>query len=357
MQRTIITAGFCAVLSGTALFADFSYEQTSQMTGGFLARLPAIAGGNKMREPQRSSVILKGNRLAHLYADHASIIDLDKETITEIRFKEKTYSVMTFAEMKQMMESVQSRKKDANTPDVEFDIDVKNTGQSKVVSGFNANETIMTFKMKSTDPRSGKESTMIMVNDMWMVKDIPGYKEINDFYRRMAEKASWLPQGGSSATAGPAAGMGQAMQAAMKNARKLDGVAVLHITRMRPEGAEYDSAMAQQQAAGQQQPQQTPQQTGQNAAEQSAASAIAGRLGRAGGLAGGLGGLRRKKAEQQDAPPPPPAQQKAPPPVAAGDTSLMEMTIESSGFSNAPVDSAKLEVPAGFKQVQKKVGR
>ena len=187
---------------------------------------------------------------------------------------------------------------------------------------------------------------MIMVNDMWLVKDIPGYKEIHDFYRRMAEKASWLPQGGSGAAAGPGAGMGQAMAAAMKNAQKLDGVPVLHITKMRPEGAEFNSAMAQQQP-----PQQTPQQAGQNTAEQSAGSAIAGRLGRVGGLAGGLGGLKRKKAEsQQDAPPPPPT-------AAAGDTSLMEMTIESSGFSNAPVDSSKLEVPAGFKQVQKKMGR
>ena len=286
MQRTTIISAICAALSGTALFADFSYDQTSRMTGGFLARLPAIAGGNKMREPQRSSVMLKGNRLAHISADHASIFDLDKETITEIRFKEKTYSVMTFAEMKQMMESVQTRKTDANTPDVEFDIDIKKTGQTKVVSGFNASETIMTFKMKSTDPRSGKESTMIMVNDMWLVNDIPGYKEVHDFYRRMGEKASWMPHGGSSATAGPGAGMGQAMQAAMKNAQKLDGVTVLQITRMRPEGAEYDSAMAQAGDARQQQAaaQQTPPQAGQNTAEQSAASAIVGRLGRAGGL-------------------------------------------------------------------------
>ena len=361
MHRTTIVAVICVILTTPALFADFSYDHTSRMTGGFLARLPAIAGGNKMREPQRSSVVLKGNRLANIYADHASIIDLDKETITEIRYKEKTYSVMTFAEMKEMMESLQARQKDAKTPDVEFDIDIKNTGQTKVVGGFNASETVMTFKMKSTDPRSGKEATMVMVNDMWLVKDIPGYKEIGNFYKRMAEKANWLPQGGAGgAAAGPGAGMGQAMQAAMKNAQKMDGIPVLHITRMRPEGAEIDSAMAQgsdaqrQQAAAQ--PQQTPQQTGQNAAEQSAASAIAGRLGRAGGLAGGLGGLRRKKTEQQDAPATPAAPQ-ATAPGAAGDTSLMEMTMESSGFSNAPVDGAKLEVPAGFKLVQKKIGR
>ena len=30
----------------------------------------------------------------------------------------------------------------------------------------------------------------------------------------------------------------------------------------------------------------------------------------------------------------------------------MEMTTELSGFSSAPVDAAKLEVPTGFKQVE-----
>ena len=369
MQPTIIIAAFCTALTSTSVLADFSYDQTSQMTGGFLTKLPGILGGNKLREPQRSTVILKGNRLAHISADHASIIDLDKETITDIRYKEKTYSVMTFAEMKEMMESLQSRKQEAKTPDVEFDIDIKNTGKTKVVSGFNTSETVMTFKMKSTDPRSGKEATMVMVNDMWLAKNIPGYQEIGAFYKRMGERANWMPQGGAGATAGPAASMGAGIQAAMKNAQKMDGVPILQITRMRPEGAEYDSAMAQagdaqrQQAAAQQQqqPQTTPQQAGQTAAEQSAASAIAGRLGRVGGLAGGLGGLRRKKNDQQDTPPAaPPAQQQTPTPApagAAGDSVLMEMTIESSGFSSASVDGAKLEVPGGFKLVQKKTGR
>ena len=36
---------------------------------------------------------------------------------------------------------------------------------------------------------------------------------------------------------------------------------------------------------------------------------------------------------------------------------LMEITTESSGFSSAPVDGAKLEVPAGFKEVEPEMGR
>ncbi len=354
MQKPTIVAAICAVLSGTTLLADFSYEQTSQMTGGFLTKMPAMLGGNKMREPQRSTIVVKGNRLAHIYADHASIIDLDKETITDIRFKDKAYTVMTFAEMKQMMESMQAKSKDPNTPDTEFAIDIKKTGQSKVVAGMKADETVMTFKMKSTDPRSGKEATMTMINDMWLVKSVPGYEEVHEFYKRMGQKASWMSAGGSSMPmAGPAAGMSQAMSAAMKNADKMEGVAVLHVMRMNPEGMETGDAQAQGQAAAQQQQQQQPP---PQTAEQSAASAIAGRFGR--GLGAGLGGLRKKKGDQQDAPPP--AQQQPtdkPAPASPGDNSLMEMTIESGAFSNAPVDASKFEVPAGFKLVQKRTGR
>ena len=32
--------------------------------------------------------------------------------------------------------------------------------------------------------------------------------------------------------------------------------------------------------------------------------------------------------------------------------SLMEMTMEIGGFSSAPVDASKFEIPAGFKQVE-----
>jgi len=365
MKRITTIAAICAACSGGALFADFSYDQTSQMTGGFLTRMPAMLGGNKMREPQRSTILLKGNRLAHINADHTSIIDLDKEAMIDINYKDKSYSITTFAEMKQMMESMQSRKKGADDPNVEYSIDVKQTGQSKVIAGYNATETIMTFKMKSTDPRTGKEGAMTMLNDMWLVKSVPGYDEVREFYKRMSQKASWIPEGGGGPMAGPAAGMGQAMSAAMKNAQKMEGVPVLHVMKMRPEGDDYNSAMAQAgdaqkqgESAQQQQQQQAPPQQQQSAPEQSAASAITGRFGR--GLAGGLGGLRKKKNDQQDAPP---AQQQQSQPAAnrqapaAGDNSLMEMTIESSAFSNASVDGSKMEIPAGFKEVKKRMGR
>ena len=82
--------------------------------------------------------------------------------------------------------------------------------------------------------------------------------------------------------------------------------------------------------------------------------------GLAGGLGGGLGGFGRKKKEPEQ--PAAQAQQQTPPPAAAppaqsaaGATppgTLMELTTELTAFSSAPVDVAKVSVPAGFKQVE-----
>src|SRR5437879_9997611 len=127
----------------TCLLADFSYEQSTKITGGMMAGVMKFAGAfsKQAREPLQSTVAIKGNRMFNGNKDHAQVIDLDSETITEINFQKKTYSVMTFAEMKQAMEQAMQRAKDApkqqqrpqqdQKSDVktDFKLDIKNTGQ------------------------------------------------------------------------------------------------------------------------------------------------------------------------------------------------------------------------------------
>ena len=97
------------------LLADFSYEQSTKVTGGMMAGAMKFVGAfsKQAREPVQSTVAVKGNRMFHGNKDRASVIDLDNETITEINYQKKIYSVMTFAEMKQAMEQAMQRMKDA----------------------------------------------------------------------------------------------------------------------------------------------------------------------------------------------------------------------------------------------------
>ena len=101
-MRTIqkLTLLSCVLAIPATLFADFSYQETTQLTGGSMLSMIRMAGAlsaqaRKAGEPVVSSVYLSGNRLAHVSPDNIEIIDLDQETITHIDTAKRTYTVMT----------------------------------------------------------------------------------------------------------------------------------------------------------------------------------------------------------------------------------------------------------------------
>src|SRR5258706_5399751 len=151
-----------------SLLADFSYEQSTKMTGGAMMPVMRFAGAfsKQLREPVQTTVSVKGNRMVHWSKDHAQIIDLDSETMTEVNFPKKQYSVVTFAEMTQAMERAMQRvqdKKGESKPaegkpsdtKTDFKVDVKETGQSKQIGGYTAKQMIMTMQMDATDQKTG----------------------------------------------------------------------------------------------------------------------------------------------------------------------------------------------------------
>src|SRR5690349_7590966 len=108
MFRSVAKCAVIALIPASCLLAAFSYQQTSRITGGMLAGMAKFAGAfsRQAREPMEATVAVKGDRMVHLGASHASIIDLSKETITEVDFQKKTWSVMTFAQMKAMLQQL-----------------------------------------------------------------------------------------------------------------------------------------------------------------------------------------------------------------------------------------------------------
>src|ERR1700704_6295605 len=181
-------------------FADFSYEQTSKITGGMMDGMMKFAGAfsKQAREPMVNTVAVKGDRMVHWSQHHASVIDIDKETITEVNFDKKQYSVMTFAQMKQMMEEMSQKMKsspDAQKADVHFKVSAKDTGEKKQIAGFDTHEMILTMEMEGTDKESGNKGGMLIITDMWLAPKAAGYNEITDFYKRMGQKVNWAPSG------------------------------------------------------------------------------------------------------------------------------------------------------------------
>jgi hypothetical protein len=335
MLKQLAVLGVVASLPA-ALQADFSYQQTTKMTGGAMMGAMRVAGvfSRQAREPMTATVSVKGNRLVHGYKDNSQIIDLDGETITDINFSNKTYSVVTFAEMKEQIEKAMQRISDDKSAQAEFQVSVKATGATRQIAGHDAKEMLLTMTMEGTDQKSGQKGGMAVTTSVWLIPKVSGYDEMTAFYMKMAEKLNWTPGGGGMAAARP--DLAKAMAAAAKEMAKLDGMQVLQVMRMMP-------AMEGQPVSGSGGP--APQQQSQPQAE---APSIGGAIR---GI-GGFGGFGRKKKQEE------PKKEAAAEPAAApaGDSSgvLMEMTTEMSEFSSASVDASKFAVPAGFKKVDPK---
>jgi len=329
------------------LLADFSYEQSSKMTGGSMMGIMKIAGAfsKQAREPIQTTVSVKGNRMVHWNKDRATVIDLDSETITEISFQRKQYSVVTFAEMTQAMENAMQQAKDKpadgkpNDVKTDFKVDIKETGQTRQIAGYEAKEMLMTMQMDATDEKTGNKGGMQVSSSMWLAPKVAGYDEIREFHKKMAMKLAWTP-GASSMMAGRQ-DIARGMAGVYKEAAKLDGIPVLQIMKMIPM-SDGQPVSAQSGSDGQA----ASQETKPKAETPSLSGALAGKLG-------GFGGFGRKKKPEQ-----PKEEAKADPAPSsaapAGDSSavLMEMTTEMSGFSSAAVDPSRFEPPSGFKKVE-----
>jgi hypothetical protein len=336
-------------LAGSALLADFTYQETSTITGGMMMSMMRVAGvfSKQAREPIQSTISVKGDRMVHRSANHASVIDLGSSTITSIDFQKKQYSVMTFDEMKQMMEQLSQKMQKNDKGEMKFKVSANATGKTKQVSGFDAKEMIMKMEMEGTDKESGQKGGMTVTTDMWIASGIPGYQEVRNFYKRMAEKINWTP-GGNMFAANPQVSGG--MAEVYKEVAKLDGVPVQQLVSMGASG-QPGTAGASSDGSAAPPPQQPAQQ--QPAAQPSIGGAIGGALG-------GRFGLGRKKT-------PPPADQPAAPASGSGSASgaqsqgapgsLLEMTTELSSFSSNAADESLFSVPAGFKKVESDLKR
>jgi hypothetical protein len=342
MIKRLTTIAAIALLGCSCLFADFSYEQTSTLTGGMMKSMAFLS--KSLREPIRSTVMVKGDRMATISPQSGHIIDLASETITEINFQKRTYSVITFAQMAEALKAMQAKMKSqqgGKQMDVSFKPSVKETGETRTVNGMNAREMLVTVEFEGTDPKTNQRGTfMTMVADMWIAPDVPGYDEVRHFQARMAQKLNWVPGSFGAMTPG-GQDSARAMAEVYKELAKLNGVPVMSVTKMGFGGA----MPAGQQAEGAPPPQQEQQQQQAEAEKPS----LGGALGRLGGRFGGFGRKKKQEQQQQEQQQPESAQGQAAGPAGA---SMMEVTTELTGFSSAPVDGSKFEVPAGFQQVE-----
>jgi hypothetical protein len=237
--------------------------------------------------------------------DSATILDFDAQTMTHINVTQKTYSVSKFSEMGETM----------NKSGVEINIDAKETGQRKVINGFNATEMVMTMELDNPQARQ-QGMKMKMEMDIWVSPDVPGSQELRTFYQRNAAKFPWAAMSGAGGGRGNPS-MQKAIADLQRKMADLKGVPVMQVMKMSPGGNEAQMAQMQQ------------------------------------GMAQARAQLEEMK-RQGKLPPQMEEQLKRMTAASGGGGSLFETTIESSNFSASAIPDSVFAVPAGYQQADRK---
>lgn len=358
-KLSLLSVVACLVVCASGR-ADFKYTQTSQMTGGALAGMMKGMGvfsksARQATRPTQTTTYVKGN---HLRTDNADgtyqIIDLDGRRFIQVDPAHQTYNIMTFDQMRQIIEQAQQRMSQARNQQKSQDgqngqnaqvtmtpkIQISSTGKTQTILGQDTQEMVvnMDLEMQSTDAQNGTQSGTLRTQvDEWLAPSIIGYHEISDFYKRMAAEIGWTPQ---------SFGMNPQMTKSMVELNKSGKI---------PVGLPMMSTVSMMGAAqqGGEAAQQQQQQQQQN--QQQSSSSMGDALNPSGAAVKALGGMfarRRKKQQQEDE-----AQNGSAPAPAAPPGALMSITSRVTSFSTDSLDDGLFQIPSGFSQVQPNLNR
>jgi hypothetical protein len=316
-----------------AIRADVRSEEKARIEfAGMLGRMVNLFGGKGAKDGVVSTVAVKGTRKATFNDTTGQIIDLGEEKVYELDMKKKTYKVATFAELRRRMEEAkakaeqsaqkeQTREKAAEPAptenNVEIDFDVKDTGQKKVVNGFDAHQVVMTITVREKGKTLEENGGLVLTADEWLVPRIPAMKEVVDFDIRYAQKLYGpMISGASAQDMAAAAALYPMMAPAIAKMRaegvKMDGTPVMTVLT-------FDAVQSAEQAAAEQ--------------KESKPSA-------SGGLGGIAGGLMRRATQKKSADTD--QNQKGRTRVMSSTTEILKVVTD--------VSAADVAVPAGFKE-------
>jgi len=336
--RSGVAGAACAALLLTAApaRADVKTSEKAQLKfEGVLGKMMGLFGGKAAKEGIVTTTAVKGERMITSSDNSATIVDLAEEKVYEINLKDKSYKVITFAEMRRRMEEARQKaendarkqegrekeKKDPNQKEMELEFSLKESGQKRQITGYNCREVVMTMAVHEKGKTLDQSGGMVMTVNMWLAPRIAAVKEIEDFNLRYARKLGegLLPSGEQMAQA-------FAMYPDLKKA-----MAKMQAEKVNMDGTPIETVMTVQTVQTKEQASAKKQDEGDR--NESPAGAIGGMLGRFG----------RKKADE-------PKAADAPKAVADSDTRTTFMSSSSTLLSVTPsVAADEVAVPAGFK--------
>ena len=319
------------VLAAAGYAADVTYTESTQITGGSMKGVLNFAsrlGGNNLSKGVTSTVVISGDKMASRANDEGSIIDLAAGTITDVDYKGKKYSVITFAEMAAAMEQMpqamadaKAKQKDSTDVKVSVKVNANNKGAGPTIAGATTNlfeivaETTTTVKDTKKNEEAAVTSTMRMEEAMGKPQ---GWEASRDFYRRMAAKMPFRAD--STTQMMRQAGLTvEAMSESEKKLAAMDGMAMRSVVQMIGQG-------------------EASPQVEMPSAKDAAKAAISG-------ITGGIGGFGRRNNKKEET-----KQEKQEPAKPAGPNILLEFTTTVQSIQPGTANAQAFVIPADFKQ-------
>jgi len=341
MKRPYIGIVLTAALfawSASSIRADVKADEKTHLEfGGTLGRVVNFFGGKAAREGVTSTVAVKGDRKMTLNDQTGQIIDLKEEKVYDLDVRKKTYKVTTFDELRRRMQEAEKKaeenaSKETGEPapeqpqekgkEMQFDVDVKNTGQTKDINGFTTKQVITTITAHEKGKPIEESGGMIVTMDAWLAPPIPAMREVQAFDQKYAAQLYGPMVAGASAEQMAAAA---ALYPMLKDA----------MGRMRVEGDKLDGTPIQQTTTidavkSAEQMEQEKKQSDEDSSVKPSA-----------GIGGMLGGFARKAMKKK----------------AGGDAAaqpratVMTMTNEVLKVATT-VAPEEIAIPAGFKETK-----
>ncbi len=188
--------------------ADFRYTQSGQLTGGEVE----ASRGKDGAQPAPATVVTTSVKGSYLRIDlpdgSYGIIDLHERRELQVDPKNRTYSVMTFDEIRarNQAEEQESHAKGRDRPAPQFQqknagarmttqVEVALTGRTQILLG----QTALESKIELVDhpaggAKSGEQSGAPAIEiKSWVAPSVSGFKEVRDFYAKLDSAIGWTP--------------------------------------------------------------------------------------------------------------------------------------------------------------------
>jgi hypothetical protein len=192
-----------AATSSVVVSADVKTRDKTQFKlEGMLGRMAGMFGGKAMKEGVEATNAVRGNRKIELNELTGRIIDLKEEKVYDLDMKKKTYEVTTFEELRRRLREAQEKarqqagreegreqpqQQEKPAKEYEVDFDVKETGQTRSIAGYDARQVISTVTVREKGRTLEEAGGAVMTVDSWLGPDLPALKELAEFDMKYAK--------------------------------------------------------------------------------------------------------------------------------------------------------------------------